>query len=189
VLDRNPANYFAEVEQAAFSPAHMIPGIEPSPDRMLQGRLFSYTDTHFHRLGTNYRQLPINCPYKATVRNTQRDGPQCMTHQGGAPNYHPNSFHGPVECKDAIEHRQHWSGEVGRYNSADEDNYTQPGVFWTKVLDDQARKRLVANIAGHLVNAQEFIQERAVKNFSNVHADFGKMLREALELQKKQKSS
>lgn len=82
VLDRNPRNYFAEVEQAAFSPAHMIPGIEPSPDKMLQGRLFSYVDTHFHRLGTNYMQLPINCPYRTKVTNNQRDGAQTFYDQG-----------------------------------------------------------------------------------------------------------
>ena len=64
VLDRNPLDYFAEVEQIAFSPAHLVPGIEPSPDKMLQGRLFSYNDTHRHRLGTNFDQIPVNCPYR-----------------------------------------------------------------------------------------------------------------------------
>jgi catalase len=68
VLNRNPANYFAEVEQIAFAPAHMVPGIEPSPDKMLQGRLFSYADTHRHRLGVNYQQIPINRPFNAKVR-------------------------------------------------------------------------------------------------------------------------
>src|SRR6185312_3982177 len=72
VLNRNPQNYFAEVEQAAFSPGNMVPGIEPSPDKMLQARLFSYPDTHRHRLGANYNQLPINCPYAARVRNHHR---------------------------------------------------------------------------------------------------------------------
>ena len=80
VLDRNPKNYFAEVEQIAFAPSHMIPGIEPSPDKMLQGRLFSYADTHKHRLGPNYLQIPVNCPFR--VRNYQRDGPQCTANQG-----------------------------------------------------------------------------------------------------------
>lgn len=99
VLNRNPVNYFAEVEQIAFSPAHMIPGIEPSPDRMLQGRLFSYGDTHRHRLGPNYLQLPVNCPF--SVRNYQRDGPACLHNQGGAPNYFPNSFSGPISDERA----------------------------------------------------------------------------------------
>jgi catalase len=69
VLNKNPTNYFAEVEQAAFAPTHMVPGIEPSNDKMLQGRLFSYPDTHRHRLGPNYDQIPINCPYRTTVAN------------------------------------------------------------------------------------------------------------------------
>jgi len=68
VLNRNPGNYFAEVEQIAFSPAHLVPGIEPSPDKMLQGRLFSYNDTHRHRLGANFDQIPVNCPYRAKPR-------------------------------------------------------------------------------------------------------------------------
>ncbi|KAJ8948347.1 hypothetical protein NQ318_019332 [Aromia moschata] len=93
VLNRNPKNYFAEVEQIAFSPAHLIPGIEPSPDKMLLGRLFAYGDTHRHRLGPNYLQLPVNCPFQ--VRNYQRDGAMCLSNQGGGPNYHPNSFGGP----------------------------------------------------------------------------------------------
>ncbi|XP_008475625.1 catalase-like [Diaphorina citri] len=72
VLDKNPSNYFAEVEQIAFSPSHLVPGIEPSPDKMLQGRLFSYPDTHRHRLGPNYLQLPVNCPFATKVANYQR---------------------------------------------------------------------------------------------------------------------
>lgn len=72
VLDRNPENYFADVEQMAFDPAHMVPGIEPSPDKMLQGRLFAYGDTHRHRLGPNHLQLPVNCPYKVTFSDLQQ---------------------------------------------------------------------------------------------------------------------
>lgn len=94
-LDKNPRNYFAEVEQAAFSPSHLVPGIEASPDKMLQARLFAYDDTHRHRLGANFLQIPINCPYRANVKNYQRDGPMNTTdNQGGAPNYFPNSFEG-----------------------------------------------------------------------------------------------
>lgn len=98
-LNRNPKNYFAEVEQAAFSPSHMVPGIEPSNDKMLQGRLFSYPDTHRHRLGKNYDQIPINCPYRARVHNYQRDGNMTVNgNQGSQANYEPNSFGGPTEC-------------------------------------------------------------------------------------------
>lgn len=95
ILNRNPDNYFAEIEQIAFSPSHMVPGIEPSPDKMLQARLFSYPDTHRHRLGPNYHQIPVNAS-GSPVRNYQRDGLMTVNgNQTGAPNYFPNSFNGP----------------------------------------------------------------------------------------------
>ncbi|XP_065837097.1 catalase-like [Oscarella lobularis] len=183
VLDRNPVNYFAEVEQIGFSPSHMVPGIEPSPDKMLQGRLFSYDDTHRHRIGANYLQLPVNSPQKAKVRNYQRDGPMTVhDNQAGAPNYYPNSFQGPKEESRAAPTRfQVSTCDVARYNSADEDNFTQVSTFWTEVLSEQERQRLVENIAGHLKDAKEFIQARAVKNFSQVHPDFGSRLNALLK--------
>ena len=108
VLNRNPENYFAEIEQVlaplkllfliycdkvAFSPGHFVPGIEPSVDKMLQGRLFSYPDTHRHRLGVNYDQIPVNCPYRTKIANGHRDGLMAVNgNQGSRPNYEPNSF-------------------------------------------------------------------------------------------------
>lgn len=188
VLDRNPSNYFAEVEQIAFSPSHLPPGILPSPDKMLQGRLFSYPDTHRHRLGPNYLQLPVNCPYKVATKHYQRDGPMCFNdNQGGAPNYFPNSFSGPQECPRAktLDPKYKIAGDVYRVESGEtEDNYVQATEFWNKTLDAAARQRLVDNISGHLVNASQFLQERAVKNFSQVSAEFGKMLQEALNLKR-----
>ena len=94
VLDRNPENYFAEVEQASFEPANMVPGIGPSPDRMLLGRLFSYPDTHRYRIGPNYLQLPINRP-KNEVHSYNKDGAMRYQHAGSQPVYAPNSFGGP----------------------------------------------------------------------------------------------
>lgn len=180
-FDRNPSNYFAEVEQLAFSPANMVPGIEPSPDKMLQGRLFSYNDTHRHRLGANYHQIPVNCPYRARVRNYQRDGPMMIEdNQKGAPNYFPNSFSGPRDCKEYGECKFNVSGDVTRYNSADDDNFSQVGIFFQKVLNEEERQNLVENIANHLVNAQEFLQERAIKNFSQACPEYGAGIREAL---------
>lgn len=185
VLNRNPSNYFAEVEQSAFSPAHMVPGVEASPDKMLQGRLFSYTDTHFHRLGTNYQQIPINCPYNARVRNYQRDGPQCFTtyDQDAAPNYYPNSFSGPVDKAQYLEDMKSCpvTGDVGRYNNADEDNFTQVGNFWRQVLSATEREELAQNIAGHLKDAQEFLQKRAVHNFSQADPEYGARIQHYLD--------
>lgn len=185
VLNRNPSNYFAEVEQSAFSPSNMVPGIEPSPDKMLQGRLFSYHDTHLHRLGTNYLQLPVNCPYAARVRNYQRDGPQCYAtnDQDGAPNYYPNSFSGPQDSAKHLEALKSCpvTGEVGRYNNADEDNFTQVGNFWRNVLNAQEREDLAQNIAGHLKDAQEFIQKRAVHNFGQADPEYGAKIQKYLD--------
>lgn len=182
VLNRNPVNYFAEVEQLAFDPSNMPPGIEPSPDKMLQGRLFAYPDTHRHRLGPNYLQIPVNCPFRARVANYQRDGPMCMLdNQGGAPNYYPNSFSAPEQQPSALEHSSQCSPDVQRFNSANEDNVTQVRTFYTKVLNEEERKRLCKNIAGHLKDAQLFIQKKAVKNFSDVHPDYGARIQALLD--------
>ncbi|XP_014670542.1 PREDICTED: catalase-like isoform X1 [Priapulus caudatus] len=181
VFNRNPKNYFAEVEQIAFSPAHMVPGIEASPDKMLQGRLYSYSDTHRHRLGSNYLQLPVNSSYRSHVRNYQRDGPQCLDdNQEGAPNYFPNSFQGPDHDHKYLAHTVHYSGDCKRYRTDDDDNSTQVGNFWRKVLTEDGRKHLISNMAGHLKNAQEFIQKRAVANYSKCDPEYGRRLEEAL---------
>jgi len=179
VLNRNPKNYFAEVEQIAFAPSHLIPGIEASPDKMLQGRLFSYADTHRHRLGANYLQIPVNCPYKA--RNYQRDGPQTFTdNQAGAPNYFPNSFSGPSHNETYLETPIAITGDAKRYDSGNEDNFSQCGLFWNNVLTEQQRQNLIDNISGHLIDAEEFIQQRAVNNFTKCDPEYGRRLQEAL---------
>jgi len=180
-LDRNPANYFAEVEQIAFSPAHLVPGIEPSPDKMLQGRLFSYNDTHRHRLGANWDQIPVNCPYRARARNYQRDGSMTVAgNTDGAPNYFPNSFSGPGVDRRGQEHSTSVSGDVARWNSADEDNFTQVGIFYNKTLNEAERFRLADNIASHLCNAQSFIQDRAIKNFSAADPEYGRKIKKLI---------
>lgn len=188
VLNRNPTNYFAEIEQIAFSPESMPPGIEPSPDKMLQGRLIAYSDTHRHRLGPNYRQIPVNCPYASKVRNYQRDGFMTVNdNQGGAPNYFPNSFGGPEDNKVFLETRFRVSPDVARYNSADDDNFTQPNTFYTKVLKPEERSRLAFNIANHLQNSQKFLQERTLRMFSEVHPDLGRDIAANLEKLKREK--
>jgi len=181
-LNRNPKNYHAEMEQSAFAPSNLVPGIEASPDKMLQGRLFSYHDTHIHRLGTNYLQIPVNRPHNK-VSNYQRDGFMSVDgNQEGAPNYYPNSFSGPQDNRTYLEHRQTFSttADVTRFNSADEDNFTQVGIFYNKVLSAEERTRLVNNIAGHLSKAQEFIQKRAVRNFAQADPDYGRRIEEKI---------
>lgn len=185
VLNRNPQNYFAEVEQIAFAPSHMVPGIEPSPDKMLQARLFSYADTHRHRLGANYQSIPVNRPFNTDVRNYQRDGPMNVEgNQGGAPNYFPNSFNGPSKDPSAAWHADALTGDVERVETGDEDNFTQCGIFFREVLDAGARERLTDNIAGHLVNAQDFLQKRAIANFAAADAEYGAMIARKVEANK-----
>lgn len=181
-LNKNPDNYFAEVEQLSLCPSAMVPGIEPSPDKMLQGRLFSYQDTARHRLGANFHALPVNKPRCPYFHPTLRDGPNTYDdNHKGAPNYWPNSFDPSMGDDRAVTKHDHFMGDVARHDSSGDDNYAQVTVFWTKVLDEAARTRLVENIAGHLKDAASFIQERAISNFSKVHADFGTRLRAALK--------
>lgn len=177
VLNRNPENYFAQVEQIAFAPSHMVPGIEPSPDKMLQARLFSYADTHRHRLGTNYQQIPVNSPFNAKVATYQRDGPMNVdANMGGAPNYWPNSFSGPAADVDAAWHADALTGDVQRYETGDEDNFSQCGEFFRNVLSAAERERLTDNIAGHMVNAQKHLQTRAIANFAAADPEYGRMI-------------
>jgi catalase len=144
-LNRNPENYFAETEQSAFSPSHLVPGIEPSNDKMLQGRLFSYPDTHRHRLGKNYEQIPINCPYRARVASYIRDGAATVNgNYGGAPNYEPNTLNGPVEDPTKAWSPYAVSGLVGRHKHTHPNTYyEQPRTLWEKVYDEGQRERLV----------------------------------------------
>ncbi len=183
VLNRNPENYFAEVEQIAFSPSHMVPGIEPSPDKMLQGRLFSYPDTHRHRLGVNYQSIPVNCPYATKVKNYQRAGAMRVDgNQGGSANYFPNSFSGPQPTPSSAWHVERSPAtDVARFESGDEDNFTQAGVFFRKVLSSEERERLTDNIAGNLAQAQEFIQKRAIANFAAADVNYGRMIQEKID--------
>jgi len=180
VLDKNPTNYFAEVEQISFNPANLIPGIEPSPDKVLQGRLFAYKDTSIYRLGVNYEQLPVNAPKK--FKNFTRDGKATYDSQGGAPNYHPNSFGGPeVDPRAvALSPRLRYTGDVGYYDNGFDDNYTQARVLYQRVFDDGARTRLVSNIVYDLKNASGFIQQRQIGVFNQVDPELGRKVQEEL---------
>jgi catalase len=175
VLDRNPANYFAEVEQSAFEPANMVPGIGPSPDKMLLGRLFSYPDTHRHRIGPNYLQLPINAP-KVEVHSYNKDGAMAYANPSD-PVYAPNSFGGPAADPAYGEPSFDVAGEIVRAaytRHAEDDDFGQPGNLYRKVLDEGARSRLVANISGHLRNGvSEPVLSRAIEYWRQVDADLG----------------
>jgi catalase len=183
VLNRNPENYFAEVEQAAFSPGNFVPGIGPSPDKMLQGRLFSYHDTHRHRLGPNYHLLPVNAP-RAAMRSYQRDGFMRGDDNGGAgPNYWPNSFGGPAPDPSVAPPPIDVAGMAARhsYELGDVD-FVQPGVLYRKVMTDEDREHLVGNIVSHLKNAQKRLQLRQTALFFKADAEYGGRVAKGLGL-------
>lgn len=181
VLNRNPANYFAEVEQSAFAPAHLVPGMEPSFDKMLQGRLFSYPDTHRHRLGANYDQLPINCPYRARVSNAQADGPSTFNNRSETPNYEPNSTNPFTISKRAHESGLPVRGRIMRYKPAHpNDDFAQPGALFRKVMCSKARANLVSNLLGHIKNANLVYQERQLRIFRKCDPEYGSNLARGL---------
>jgi catalase len=188
VLNRNPENYFAEVEQSAFAPSHLVPGVEPSLDRMLQGRLFSYADTHRHRLGPNYLQIPINCPYSNRAKNMQRDGSMTIENHGSAPNYFPNSLpkgaNNPVLDKSAAIKSYEVKAEVARYDRYSvhpNSDYEQPGNFYRQVLKEDERERLCDNIASHLCHARKEVQGRMLDIFTKVDKDYGRRVGQLLQ--------
>jgi catalase len=184
VLDRNPENYFADVEQSAFSPGNLVPGIAPSPDKMLQGRLFSYHDTHRHRLGPNYHLIPVNAPKYAPEYNNQRDGAMRTDDNGGGRyHYYPNSFGGPVPDGKLAPPDYEVSGSAARhpYNHP-QDDFVQAGELYGKVMTDDDRGHLVKNITGHLKNAAKRIQLRQTALFFKADKEYGKRVAEGLGL-------
>jgi catalase len=187
VLDRNPTNYFAEVEQSAFSPGNFVPGIAASPDKMLQARIHSYHDAHLYRLGPNYQLLPVNAPKAAVMSNYQRDGHMRFDANGGSgPNYYPNSFHGPAPDPQADEPPFEVSGMAARHAyDHPNDDFVQAGDLYRKVMTDEDRDHLVGNIVAHLGNAQKRIQLRQAAIFYKADTDYGTRIATALELDTK----
>lgn len=188
VLNRNPVNYFAEVEQAAFSPSSFVPGIGPSPDKMLQARLFSYHDTHIHRLGPNYHLIPVNSPKNSPELSYQRDGFMRVDDGGGSgPNYWPNSQGGPAPDASAKEPEFELSGKAGRYPySHPNDDFVQPGNLYRDVMTEQDRKNLVGNIVSHLGGAQKRIQLQQTALFLKADPDYGRRVAKGLGLDAKE---
>ncbi|WP_410576541.1 catalase [Amycolatopsis sp. lyj-108] len=184
VLDRNPANYFAEIEQAAFEPSNLVPGIGPSPDKMLQGRLFAYPDAHRYRIGANYTQLPVNAP-KSPVNSYSRDGAMRYNNPGD-PVYAPNSYGGPhASAEIASETASGYGVEDEVIRSAyklhaEDDDFGQPGTLVRDVMDDEQRERLANNIIGHASNdVSRPVLERVFEYWRNVDKDLGDKVADA----------
>lgn len=182
VLNKNPENYFAEVEQATFSPGTLVPGIDVSPDKMLQGRLFAYHDAHRYRVGANHQALPINRP-KNEVQNYQRDGQMRFDHNGGSSVYYePNSFGGPTE---APEHKQAAYPVTGVAESVSYDHYdhyTQAGDLY-RLMSTEERARLVANIVAAMKPVErDDIKLRQIQHFYKADPEYGAGIAKGLGL-------
>jgi catalase len=181
-LDRNPENYFAEIEQAAFEPSNIVPGISFSPDKMLQFRIFAYADAHRYRLGINYADLPVNkarCP----VYSYHRDGPMRFDgNGGGSVNYEPNSFGGPVEDPRVKEPPLRISGDADRYDHrAGNDDYAQAGNLF-RLMKPGQKRQLVDNLVNALKPVPRHIQERQVEHFYKADPEYGKGVAQGLGL-------
>jgi catalase len=183
VLNRNPDNYFAETEQAAFCPASIVPGIELSADKLLQGRVFSYADTQRHRLGPNYLQIPINRPL-AAVNNNQRDGfMQYAPYGGGTVNYEPNTLAGgmPNEAPATAIEKYRLEGAVVRRKISLTNDFEQAGQRY-RSLSKKDQEHLVGNIIDSLGKANRQIQKRMVENLTRADKELGKRVAKGLKL-------
>jgi catalase len=176
VLDRNPENHFAQIEQAAFEPSALVPGIGFSPDKMLQGRVFAYADTHRYRIGPNYLQLPVNAP-KVEVASYNQDGPMRYGFRAGQPPYYPNTQDGPAVTEDP------WAdtvfdidGEIVREKQPlrkDDDDLSQARTLLTEVMGADERSRLVDNVAGTLTDVSEELRERVYDYWRAIDKETG----------------
>ncbi|KAL8958104.1 MAG: hypothetical protein Q9183_005904 [Haloplaca sp. 2 TL-2023] len=183
-LDENAANYFAEIEQVAFNPAHMVPGIEPSSDPVLQSRLFSYPDAHRHRVGVNYQQLPVNSNRtNYRMGNFQRDGNMAFHNQGSRPNYlssiEPIQFRERTVNLDKV-HGQFTSDAITFLSEIRPEDFQAPRALYERVFDEDAKKRLVNNMSGHMSNCKsEEIIKRQIAIFREVSEDLASRMEKA----------
>ena len=180
-LNRNPENYFQEIEQSAFSPSNIVPGISFSPDKMLQARIFSYADAHRYRIGTWYESLPVNRP-KNAVNTYHMDGTMNF-HQPASSDafYEQNSFNGPTEDARFAEPPLKISGDADRWNHRDgNDDYTQPGNLFRLMSADQ-QQQLFNNIAEAMAGVPQEIIDRQLVHFDKADPAYGAGVRSALK--------
>lgn len=181
-LNKNPSHYFAEVEQACFSPSNVVPGISFSPDRMLQARIFSYTDAHRYRVGTWYEMLPVNRPL-AEVNHYHADGPMRFDAPKGSDAYYePNSFGGPKDDPEYIEPPFPVDGDGYRYNHRELDNdyFSQPRALFN-LMDSKQKKELFKNIVASMEGVEERFIKRALKLFEQISPEYAKGVKDALD--------
>ena len=181
-LNRNPENYFVDVEQAAFNPANVVPGIGFSPDKMLQGRLFSYGDAQRYRLGVNHYQIPVNKP-KCPFHNPHKDGAMRVDENGGSTvHYEPNSYEQWGESKEYVEPASKLDGDAFHYDHRDDDDYyTQPGNLF-RIMTKEQQQILFNNTARQIGGAENFIKERHIKNCYKADPEYGEGIAKALDI-------
>jgi catalase len=176
-LDRNPTDFHTEIEQAAFQPNNLVPGIGVSPDKMLLARVFSYADAHRARLGVNYQQIPVNKP-QCPVHSYSKDGAM-RVEKVSDPVYAPNSYGGPAADPVQYPYVERWDASGEFVHAAytprpDDDDWSQPGTLVREVMDDAARDRLVSNVVGHLSDGvSDKVLERAFQYWRNIDKDIG----------------
>src|SRR5690606_28453746 len=181
-LDRNPENFFAEIEQAAFSPGNTVPGIGLSPDKMLLGRAFAYNDAQRRRIGTNFHQLPVNQP-KVPVNTYQFDGHMTYHHSGAAPVYAPNSG-GRTWADGTGPMDDGWEADGALVRNAytlrpDDDDFSQPGVLVRDVFTEEERSALVETVSGALLGGvRSPVLERALEYWQSIDPDVGQRIAE-----------
>jgi len=173
-LNRNPENYFAEIEQAAFEPSNIVPGISFSPDKMLQARIMSYADAHRYRVGVNYAALPVNKPH-TEVNTYHRDGKMRFDgNYGGSLNYEPNSFGGPVQDERYLEPPLKISGDADRYNPREgADDFIQPGNLF-RLMNASQKEQLFSNFADAMQGVPKRILARQLVHFYKADPDYGR---------------
>ncbi|MDE1156447.1 MAG: catalase, partial [Acidobacteriaceae bacterium] len=182
-LNRNPDNYFATIEQAAFSPSNIVPGIGFSPDKMLQARIFSYADAHRYRLGTHYEALPVNAP-KCPVHHYHKDGAMRFFDNNTAYSnayYEPNSFGGPKQDARFAEPPLKITGDADRFDHREgNDDYTQAGNLF-RLFSDEQKQRLFSNIADAMQGVPQEIIERQLVHFGKADPAYAEGVRQALQ--------
>lgn len=178
VLNKNPLNYFADIEQLAFCPSNLVAGILGGVDKLFEARRLAYRDAQLYRLGANYNNIEVNCPFRNHANTYHRDGAAPVRDNGkDAPNYYPNSFNGPMPYLDKKK-----STLLKIRTDPNANNFDQASELYTNGMATEERSRLIKNIVNNLNNTARYLQERAVKLFTIIHPDFGG--RVALELRK-----
>lgn len=183
VLNRNPSNFFQETEQSAFAPSNLIPGVELSNDKLLQGRAFSYNDTHFHRLGPNFKQLPINSPRNPVV-NLEQDGDMRYWSNEGSVNYRPNTLNDNKPQPTpiiGIEKPVFVKGIEAPQSIKKTEDFYQAGERYRN-MTPQEKDHLIDNLVADLWSVDEKIQRKAVDNFFKADVEFGRRLMKGLDL-------